>query len=373
MLLTIPSRLLDCNKTQGISRDTLYVTLVIMFSFRNIFKIISALAVLVLVFCVSEFVLRTVVGIEPSTGRMVTYQFDDTLGWTTRSDYKYYRSSLYYGQFNYYNPQGFPTDAEHWHQNASTTAPSIAILGSSFAESYYVPYEESFPYLIEQQSKKQVLNLGVSGYAPDQYLLRARVELPKYHVKDIVAIFFPINDLPGIYSDSYQSFTKPYFTDSLDTPVNMPLTPPEPEIAQTGLVARIRNTAIYTLLRPIVRKAIEINLAVSTKQPQGFDAIQMKKAFTIFAKLKTEHPDAHLLIYMIPFYREVGNTELYHSNLKLYQDTCTAYGLTCASMDPIIATHPNMGDIFIEGDGHVTAYGAKLVADQLVELLRDKP
>jgi hypothetical protein len=40
-------------------------------------------------------------------------------------------------------------------------------------------------------------------------------------------------------------------------------------------------------------------------------------------------------------------------------------------MDPIIATHPNMDEIFIQGDGHVTAYGAKLVADQLVSILKE--
>lgn len=332
-------------------------------------KIISAVVVIVVVVLLSEFVLHTLIGIVPGTDRMVTYQFDDTLGWKTRSDYKYYRSSLYYGQFNYYNPQGFPTDAAHWHKAASTIAPSIAILGSSFTESYYLPYEESFPFLIEKKTRKQVLNLGVSGYAPDQYLLRARVELPKYNIENIVAIFFPYNDLPGIDSDSYQGFAKPYFKDSLDTPVNMPLRTPTPEPPQTGIVAQARNTALYTLLRPIVRKAITINLHTSTKQAERFDSAQMEKAFKIFAKLKSEHPGARLLIYMFPFYREIGNSELYQANLRLYEDTCINYGLTCASMDPVIATHPNVGEIFIEGDGHVTAYGAKLVADQITNIL----
>ncbi len=322
------------------------------------------------VFFCTEYFLRIVVGIDPTTDRMATYQFDDLLGWKTRSDYKFYRSSLYYGQFNYYNPEGFPTTAARWHEHASTTQQSVAMLGSSFVESYYLPYEESFPYLIEKKlNGKQVLNLGVSGYAPDQYLLRARAALPVYNVTDIVAVLFPINDLPGIESDEYQGFAKPYFKDSFDVPANMPLLPATPSSKPSGLVAQVRNTATYTLLRPLVRKAIGFNLKVSAKQPQVFDVTKMESVFRIFEKLKAEHPSARLLIYEIPFYKEVGNTELYRANLKLFEDTCAKFGLTCATMEPIIATHPNMSEIFIEGDGHVTAYGAKLVADQISSIL----
>ena len=246
----------------------------------RLLKIVILVTVLAALLFFCEFILRNVIGIVPSTDRMVTYQFDDTLGWKTRSDYKYYRSSHYYGHFNYYNPQGFPTDFARWHEDASTTTPSIAILGSSHAESYYLPYEQSFPYLLEQKfrekgAEKQVLNLGVSGYAPDQYLLRARTEFPKYHVTDIVVVFFPYNDLPGIESDEYQGFAKPYFKDSLASPENLPLAPPPSQKEEIGLSAQIRNTAIYTLLRPMLRKAININLRVSTKQPQPFDAAQM--------------------------------------------------------------------------------------------------
>lgn len=337
---------------------------------RHITKVIVTIIAVIAVLVLAEFVLRRWVGIDPSTDRMIAYQFDDTLGWKPRGDFKYYRSSLYYGQFNYYNPDGFPTNFARWHIPASTTTPSIAILGSSLTESYYLPYEESFPYLIEQKAKgKQVLNLGVSGYAPDQDLLRARMVLPNYHVTDIVAIFFPLNGLRDIDADRYQGFAKPHLDLALSKPINVPLQPPPLPPAEKGIIAGIRNTAIYTLLRPFVRKGVGLSLRVSTKQSQRFDPEQMEKVFHIFARLHEEHPDARLVIYMVPFYREIGDRELYQSNLALYEATCTKHGLTCASMDPVIAAHPNTGDIFIEGDGHLTAYGAKLIADQLTEIL----
>ena len=332
--------------------------------------VIGGVLIIFVLLGITEFVLRNVIGIVPSSDRMVTYQFDDTLGWTTRNDFKYYRSSLYYGQFNYYNPQGFPTDAADWHTSVSTTAPSIAIVGSSFAESYYLPYEESFPYLIEKGSGRQILNLGVSGYAPDQYLLRARAVLPQYaDVKDIVIIFFPFKDLLGIDTDDYQGFQKPYFKESLAKPVNAPLIPPPPAITETGVIAQIRNTAVYTLLRPLMRKAVGINLKESTSMPRVFDAEHMERVFKIFSKLKDEHPNSRLTIYMVPFYLEVANPQMYRKNIDLYETTCVKYSLNCASMDPIIAAHPNVDELFIRGDGHVTAYGAKLVAEQLVSML----
>ncbi|OGZ05347.1 MAG: hypothetical protein A3C93_04880 [Candidatus Lloydbacteria bacterium RIFCSPHIGHO2_02_FULL_54_17] len=331
----------------------------------------TAVFVLVLIAALflCEYILRNVVGIVPGTERMVTYQFDDTLGWKSRADYKYYRSSLYYGHFNYYDPQGFPTDVMRWHEAASSSASSVAILGSSHAESYYLPYEQSFPYLIEKKTGKQVLNLGVSGYAPDQYLLRARAELPKYDVSDIVIIFFPYNDLPGIESDEYQGFMKPRFGDSLLAPENLPLVPPAPPKEETGIVARVRNSAVYTLLRPVVRKAIAVNLRTSAKQPQPFETEEMSKVFDFFGEIQKENSSKRVIIYEIPFYREIGDDTLYRANLVLYETECAKHALICASMDPIIATHSRRGEIFIEGDGHVTAYGAKLIADQLAEIL----
>ena len=147
----------------------------------------TAVFVLVLIAALflCEYILRNVVGIVPGTERMVTYQFDDTLGWKSRADYKYYRSSLYYGHFNYYDPQGFPTDVMRWHEAASSSASSVAILGSSHAESYYLPYEQSFPYLIEKKTGK-VLGATILGERAGEIIheLALAIEL-KANINDL--------------------------------------------------------------------------------------------------------------------------------------------------------------------------------------------
>lgn len=308
-------------------------------------------------------------GIDPSTERMVAYQFDPTLGWKTREDFKYYRSSLYYGQFNYYNPEGLPTSADKWHDRASTTLPSIAILGSSFAESYYLPYEESFPALIERAAGKPVLNFGVSGYAPGQYLLRAREEFPKYTLTDIVVIFFPYKDLPGLDENEYQGYEKPYFGETLDKPVNTPVTLRSPEKKKEGFVGYVRNSALYTLLRPYVRKEIALGLREGNKTAIRYDGTTMERALRVFKVIEQENPNARLVIYQIPYYKELEDKELFQANVALYREACAKAELTCLSMDEIIATHPRADELFILGDGHVTAYGAKLIADDILRAI----
>ncbi len=332
-------------------------------------KGILSLLILIALLLGGEIFLLKVVGVVPSTDRMATYQFDENLGWKTRSDFKYYRSSLYYGHFNYYSPEGYPTDRAHWHSAAARNVPTIAFLGSSHAESYYLPYEQSFPYRVEQASGKQVVNLGVSGYAPDQYLLRARAELPKYPVTDIVVIFFPFNDLPNIERSDYQDVAKPVFGETFDRPINTPLTPPPPAPVGMGFVARVRSSATYTLLRPLVRRMLPVKIKVSTKQPGTYDPAQMEKVMTIFATIAKENPSARVHIFAIPFYKELEKPELYRENLAVYEKSCIGRPFSCASMDPIIATHKDPGDIFILGDGHVTAYGAKLIADEIIKML----
>lgn len=334
---------------------------------RRIYKYAIFLIAVVATLFVIELSLRSA-GIDPTTDPMVMYQFDENLGWTTRHDYRYYRSSLYFAHFNYYNPEGLPTTADAWHLHASTTMPSIAILGSSFAESYYLPYDQSFPNLLEKKSGgKQVLNFGVTGYAPDQSLLRARAEFSKYDVKDVVIAFFPFRDLKNVVASNYNGLAKPMFGDGLERPVNTPLKQAPRDVDATGSVIAgvIRNTATYVVLRPYVRKAIAINLIPDSRVSSTHDPKIMDKALSMFAEIAREFPDKHVIVYEIPFFREMDTPQIYQGNLTTYREGCVKYALTCLSMDGIIKSHPRADELFIVGDGHVSAYGAKLIADEL--------
>jgi len=97
--------------------------------------------------------------------------------------------------------------------------PSVAIIGDSFVEGYCLPYKKSFAYLLGDLVKdKQIINLGVNGYSPDQYLLYSRRHLKNFNVKDIIVAFFPYNDIPMVFRKYTESqklgYSKPYFEEN---------------------------------------------------------------------------------------------------------------------------------------------------------------
>ncbi len=76
---------------------------------RNL-RINLCLFVLTSILCVAiaEIALRFY-GITPSTDRLFAYEFDETLGWAPKQSFKYFRSTPYYGHFNYYVRKVFPS------------------------------------------------------------------------------------------------------------------------------------------------------------------------------------------------------------------------------------------------------------------------
>ena len=94
----------------------------------------------------------------------------------------------------------------------------ILILGDSFAESYTVNLEDSFPEVLEKNLAGrikhkivQVINTGVGGYSTDQEFIYMKGEGQKFH-PDLTILMFCENDVyfnaqPSYYGRGF----KPYF------------------------------------------------------------------------------------------------------------------------------------------------------------------
>ncbi len=75
----------------------------------------------------------------------------------------------------------------------------LAFIGDSFVEAATVKYEESFVGLLDEFSKKKIINLGVTSYAPKIYLSKINYLLKNdFYFKHIV-VFIDVGDL---YDDS---------------------------------------------------------------------------------------------------------------------------------------------------------------------------
>ena len=315
------------------------------------------------------------IGVTPQTDRLSIYEFHEELGWWPRQDFRYYRSTRYYAHFNYYNSQRMPTSEADFSAAPDYTTPAIALVGDSFVESYYVPYEKSFPFLLDQAfDDKQVINLGVSGYSPEQYLLRARYELPKHNVDTVVVVLFAFNDVPATDRPQYQAYTKPVFGDDLDVPINTPLPRVEANSEGGSILRRIANSsAIYTVLRPFYKAYIDpTDEAEVTPESLKLDDTRYAKAMLEIAAIGEMTPGAEFHVAYMPMYQEIVDREAFARNTSVFLRLCQELGLRCHVPAVGGFSPEELRKQFIEplrGDGHLTQAGSAWYAEFLVDAL----
>lgn len=100
--------------------------------------------------------------------------------------------------------------------NLKTKKDTILLLGDSFAEGYGVNVENSFAKIIENNSNKQVLNLGSAGsFGPLQEYLIYKNLGSSFRFDEIILFFLPENDFTdnsSVYQDSlFKNRYRPYF------------------------------------------------------------------------------------------------------------------------------------------------------------------
>lgn len=309
-------------------------------------------------------------GISPLQGRLEIYQFDATLGWIPRKAHRHFRSTSYFAHFTYYDRAGFPTTAGAWPHPPDPERPSIAFIGDSFVESYYLPYEESVVHRVGQALGKQSLNLGVSGYSPDQYLLYARRHLPRYTVDQIVVMFFAYNDIPYLVQDEFMGYAKPLFSDGPDSASNLPLVPAEPEV-RTLLQRAARRSALVALVKPALARLL-FPPPGDPFSPVAFSRADLRRAMVFVKRIQAEFPVRDFLVYYVPTEAEIAHP-VYDLNVQTYRDVCDELRLRCAALQVEARQPAALSRLFIPGDGHFSAAGARLVADQVIGLLRRTP
>lgn len=331
-----------------------------------------------------ELLLRAY-GIEGSGARVATRlkinEFDPELGWWPRAAQAYYRSDAYYGHFNYYNAARMPVAKGQERSRPDPDTPTIAFLGDSYVEGYYLPYEKTFVDLVDRAfPDHQVINLGVSGYNPAQYLLRARRDLPAYKVVQVVVGFFPYNDVPAIDEPTMQGYARPVFGEDLDRPVNLPLEikrGAENKVSTLRWLAR--QSAAYSVLRPYVKKLQRL-IAPDPAEPPDEERLtpapaDYAKALGLIAAIAEVAPEADLTVAYIPFYEQLMAPEKLARDLALFHRNCEALALACAAPS-FLEDPPESFDALYIGpqaaEGHFSEQGARLYADFLIDLLRPK-
>jgi len=326
---------------------------------------------MVIAIALAEIIARAL-DIKPFQTRLERYQFDDTLGWKTRNSTTTYISRRRYAHPLYYNNDGFPSDKTGVTQSADRRRPSVALIGDSFVEGYYLPYEQTFAGILSQSIEQQVLNLGVSGYSPAQYLLSARRHLPEYNVSEIFVFFFAFNDIPYVSSGTYRGYEKPLISDDTFEMSNFPLEKiADDETNKRNFVQNMLDQfAIWSLIKPLFVFMGQEN--DSSLKAEKLDIGELQRALKIIARINTENPQASFHVYYMPDIIELKTEGVFQFNIANFKRQCAQMELSCVMPDPF--SNHDVDSLFIPEDHHLSALGARLVAQQIKTVLaNEKP
>jgi hypothetical protein len=315
--------------------------------------------------------------------RLKIYEFHPELGWWPPAQRSYYRSDDFYGHFNYYNPARMPVTEDVLDVAPDPAVSSIAFIGDSFVEGYYVPSEKSFVHLVSAAFPDyQTLNLGVSGYGPAQYLLRARMELPKYNVAHIVVGFLPYNDVPYLdYPYMLEGrYAKPVFGADLTAPVNTPLEKREGvEPGVTILHKVLRKLAIYSVVRPVYKRITRYFGSGVDGRPDpkrlDTDPKDYAKALRLIAAIREIDPTARFTIAYIPTFQQLVSPEMFARDRALFRENCAALQIDCYIPQFVEEPAESLEPYYIgpkAAEGHFSELGSRKFADFLIGVLRSK-
>jgi lysophospholipase L1-like esterase len=324
------------------------------------------LASVVFIVALAEITARAF-DVKPYQTRLERYEFDDTLGWRTHNSFTTYISKRRYAHYLHYNKDGFPSSEASVARSASRQQTSVALIGDSFIEGYYLPFEQTLAYSLEQSIDKQILNLGVSGYSPGQYLLMARKHLPDFNVTDVVVFIFAFNDIPYVSLDMYRGYAKPLVSHETFEIENFPLHKKAGDEAETrGLMKNILDKfAIWSLIKPVFVMVEQTDGVVL--KPERLDPGELQRALKLISRINTEFPHANFHVYYIPDITELKTEDVFQFNIASFKQSCSQIGLNCITPDPFAQHDPD--DLYIPDDHHLSALGAQLVANHVTELL----
>lgn len=312
------------------------------------------------------------------------HAFDETLGWQPKPGSIAVRSKDTFGLVaTHFDHDGLVVGPDRWPDPPDRTSPSVALIGDSFLEGYYLPYEQTpAGRLARSIGDRQLLNLGVAGYGPEQYLLRARRVLPRYNVMQIVVMFFPTNDVPFVGKDMFFDYAKPRFDEAL-RPVNLPL-------VDSGVAKRrqFRGSAVLNMSRVYylfaadwlrggqdaadpTRPAFLRHFGVVPRQPdQAWQPIpEFRLAMRLIAAIRAENPSVRFDVVYVASPFEYASDAERRINKQIFFAVCSDLALACHYPAMFDAGQHDVWDLYIPRDGHFTALGSALFADDLARVV----
>jgi hypothetical protein len=174
-----------------------------------------------------------------------------------------------------------------------------------------------------------------------------------------------------------QGYAKPVFDDAtFDRPRNTPLTDTRGTARENrGLLQQAEDladqSATFRTLKPLIggllrRAGFE---GTFTQTPVVHEAPRMRKALGLVKRIQLEFPVDRFAVYFVPLMEELEDRPTFARNHALFMTTCGELEMRCYSLDDTRANGLAPSQIFTPGEGHFSAAGSRLVADDIRDIL----
>lgn len=279
------------------------------------------------------------------------------------------------------NEKGFRDDRTYSKEHA---APRALVFGDSFTFGIGVTNELTFAKVLERESGYEVLNFGVSGYDPGQYLLALKKYAPRYNPEAVIFAIYLGNDVEDVTLDhlfAQPEKRKPYFEfrGGILQVRGMPV-PSSSAAAENLIDYRVKNRTIYSLTGWMLRSRIGF-LAKNILKDTGYPFLErlglvksvddydlhFETLRAILENAKESAAPGKFGVLLIPS-KHIGSN-------YLERRFGERLGLILSDLDvpyrSLVDAAAKRQEIYFALEGHFNEQGHRIAADAAGEILED--
>lgn len=288
-----------------------------------------------------------------------------------------YRTTMYYNGYVWQHQ----TDALGFRNEPLHVPADVVLLGDSVVYGHGVNFEHTVGHLLERRSGLRVANLGRQGDCAFQEAYLLTTHLPVFQPRFVVHVFTP-NDIEDLYFYLANSVMQAFIAQPVDRITYPSRTDPAQLVAEHA--QRVRNRRLLRRLddemfvpkmfRWLVYRVREWRAAVSRAE-----AASDPRTRHDVANVSTDPSSlgwrytAHALAYMKHLSDRAG-ARLVMAPFAQGRQLEILRGIAARHGIPIIDTAPLfIGPTILPNDGHLSPYGARVMADLIADEIARRP
>lgn len=247
------------------------------------------------------------------------------------------------------------------------------VLGDSFMEGYGLKREKRVSNQIEKKRGIPLINLGVSGTGPTQYMEIYRKYGQHFDHDFIVLSLYPPNDFIDDDPVLIENKHRPFWVLKNDTLVLQKPQKKTPDLHYLSWFKQILQRYTYTYNAYLeAKKQIRANMNAKFDLPnhQYKNPLAMRRFFRSIVEIKKMANGRPIVLFTIPCKQELGSKNLGNSRVsRELRAFCVAQNIEFIDLPKIISQKSlkEQQSLYLTCDSHFSEKGAEFVATILLK------